>query len=122
MKSPEPADEDIDRLLARRLRDTTPEFEARWIELKRTLRNAPPRRRSLPLPLWSLLLAGGVAAAALLLVPDRRVPSTLETSPALAELWEMDATLVAGTILLDDDSRAELLHVAAVSENPALLP
>ncbi len=30
-----PDDGELDRLLARRYRDTSPEFEARWVALKR---------------------------------------------------------------------------------------
>ena len=38
-----PRPEDIDALLARGYRDTTPEFEGRWVALKRDLRQ--PRSR-----------------------------------------------------------------------------
>ena len=43
-RSQPPRDDEIDALLARRYRDTSPEFEARWVALKREIRTAPPAR------------------------------------------------------------------------------
>lgn len=122
MNPREPADDEINRLLGRQLRDTTPEFEARWVELKRALRHSPPRRRWLLPPLWSLLFAGGVAVAALLLVIRLAVAPAPEPSPRLADLWVMDEALAHSTILLDEASRDELLHVSVVSTNPVSAP
>ncbi|MBI5382542.1 MAG: hypothetical protein HZA31_11635 [Opitutae bacterium] len=109
-----PSDDEIDRLFARRIQDTTPEFERRWVDLKRALRQAPPRPRA---PAWSLWLGGVTAGAALLvallvLTPDRRPPPIAEApSPALVELFALDAVLIRATPLLDAESRAELLHL-----------
>ncbi|ACB74718.1 hypothetical protein [Opitutus terrae] len=111
---PVPSDDEVDRLLRRRLKDTTPEFEARWIELKRALRATPRRRSSIwARPLWSVLLATSVAVAALLLIPRSPRPVATEASPKLAELWKMDQTLAGSTALLSSETRAELLHVDA---------
>lgn len=109
-----PSDDDLDRLLSRQLKDTTPEFEARWVELKRTLRSTPRRRSGFwPRPLWSVVLATSVAAAVLLLLPRSPTSAPTPVSPALAELWAMDEVLAGTTALLSSDTRAELLYVEA---------
>ena len=114
MKPRKPIREDaIDALLARRYRDTTPEFEARWVALKRELRQEPARRR----PVWSgwtAWLALGTVAAALVLavtVTRRPVLPPAELSPALADLFAMEAVLNRGAALLDVESREALLHL-----------
>ena len=72
-----PRDEDIDALLARRYRDTTPEFEARWTDLKRELRQRPIPRHP-----WSWVssnrwvLLGGVAAVMIALTVATRWQET----------------------------------------------
>lgn len=119
-----PRDEDIDALLARRYRDTTPEFEARWVELKRDLRQRPMRRHPwtwVSLNRWVLL--GGVAAlvVALTVTRWRETPPTiaLDTpSPALVELFAMDAVLGHATALLDSENREALLFLPAQSQSP----
>lgn len=112
-----PTDEEIDRLLASRLRDTTPEFEARWRDLQRELRQAPPRRRSwFAWPsAWAGLAAAGAAAALLLalwpaapVTPPRNAP---EFSPAFAELFEMNEVLAHALPLIDPENRDALLHL-----------
>lgn len=109
-------DEDLDALLARRYRDTTPEFEARWVALKRDLRQIPVRRR-LPWSGWMAWLAlGGVAAAFALVVSLtlRPLPTAeAELSPALAELFSMDSVLSRGSVLLEAEQREALLHLPA---------
>ncbi|MBL9213232.1 MAG: hypothetical protein JNL92_22405 [Opitutaceae bacterium] len=109
-------DDEIDTLLARRYRDTTPEFEARWVALRRDLRQTPVRRR------WSwsggtAWIALGAAVAALLVVASfdlRRVPPpAIEPSPALAELFAMESVLSRGSALLDAENREALLHLPA---------
>jgi hypothetical protein len=120
MKTPDRrpcSDEDLDALLGSRLRDTTPEFEARWVDLKRRLRPAPPARRAIPpWAAWLGLLSAGVTVAAILLAlhpwrpaPPRPVPAAL--TPALDELLSMDATLESATALLDGENRDALLHL-----------
>lgn len=115
--SPSPRDDEIDALLARRYRDTTPEFEGRWVELKRQLRQAPPRRRLWTWPVWSngAALAGAAAAVvfALALWKSEAPPvaDSMAVSPALAELFAMDAVLGRATALLDAENREALLHL-----------
>jgi hypothetical protein len=113
-----PSEEEIDRLLASRLRDTTPAFEARWRDLRRELRNAPaPRRRWLTWPVWSTgLAAAGVTLAVLLVLrpwTPAVPPPTPAFSPVFAELLEMDDVLARATPLLDPENREVLLHLPA---------
>jgi hypothetical protein len=124
MKTPHaqpPGDDEIDALLARRYRDTSPEFEARWVNLKRELRTAAPTGR------WSWFhgwvrwsaLGGAVAAAVLTVSLWRQPPATElpgEVSPALAELFAMDAVLGRATALLDAENRDALLHLPATAQ------
>lgn len=124
MKTPEPhdiRDEEIDAFLARGYRDTTPEFEARWVSLKRELRQQPPRARTLPW-IWSLgFLAAGLAAIILVVPPAPPAGPArpdLAAASTLAELWAMDAVLDRGLVLLDADSRLALLHLPAHSVRP----
>jgi hypothetical protein len=114
-----PRDEDIDALLARRYRDTTPQFEARWVALKRDLRQ-PPRSRRWIGSGWAgwPALAGAMAVAVVIAItawrrePPPR-PGVPELSPALAELFGMDEVLGRATVLLDAEYRAALLHLPA---------
>ncbi len=113
-----PRDDEIDALLARRYRDTSPEFEARWVALKRGLRAAPRRH---PLAWWQgwtqwLAVGGAVAAMAITFAVWRQPAPTRapdEISPALAELFAMDAVLGRATVLLDAENRDVLLHLPA---------
>lgn len=113
-----PRDEEIEALLARRYRDTSPEFEARWVALKRDLRQTPPARTPAWFTGWSRWLAvGGALAAVVLTVTVWRRPVPVrealpaEVSPALAELLAMDAVLGRATVLLDAENREALLNL-----------
>jgi hypothetical protein len=104
-----PRDEDIDALLARRYCDTTPEFEARWVALKRELRHQRvPRRPWLWFASTPWLTLGGLAAAIVFLAVatwQRETPSAMTAdvpSPALVELFAMNAVLDRATALLDE--------------------
>lgn len=112
-----PRDEDLDALLARRYHDTTPEFEARWVALKRELRttSGPPRQRGREWRGWLALAALTGALAVLALGPWRReaVPAAAPSSraPVLADLVAMDAVLAPAAVLLEEESRMALLHL-----------
>ena len=116
-----PRDEDIDTLLARRYRETSPEFEARWVALKRDVRNAPDRRRWWTVSGWkNWVMLSGVAAALVMVLAfatwrrEAAAPvATVEVSPVLAELFAMDAVLGQATPLLDAENREALLHLPA---------
>ena len=118
-----PSDDEMDRLLASRFRDTTPEFEARWRDLKRELRQVPPHQPALGwrrfAPWFGVALAGSAALWLVMLnyQPAAFIGSAGEPSPALAELLKMDAALTPGTALLDPESRDALLHLPAHPEN-----
>jgi hypothetical protein len=116
-RPPPPRNDEIDALLARRYRDTSPEFEARWVALKREMRPAPrPRRQSWfhGWMHWSAL--GGALAAVVLAVSLWRKAPPGEMSPAFAELFAMDAVLGRATVLLDAENRDVLLHLPANSQ------
>ncbi len=112
-----PDDNAIDALLARRCRDTTADFESRWVELKRELRQAPPQRAGWRWPAWAGRFAlSGVAAAlvigfAVWTREPPRVAAGPDISPALAELFTLDAALGQATALLDAENRDALLHL-----------
>ena len=115
-------DEEIDGLLARRYRDTTPEFEARWVALKRTLRLAPARRRW-SWSRWTPWVALGTAAAAAVFAISlnlRTSPRISEPSTALAELFAMESVLSRGSVLLDAENRDALLHLPVSAPAPRL--
>ncbi len=114
-----PDDKETDRLLARRYRDTSPEFEARWVALKRDLRQAPATRRW-RWPAWPALgWVGALGAAALLVLvvikprSPEPVPAGPELSPQLVELFAMEAVLEQAAPLLDEENRTALLHLPA---------
>jgi hypothetical protein len=119
---PTPSDDDIDRLLARRYRDTSPEFEARWVALKRELRQAPPARVR-PLPAWRLtgwfgaVGALGAAAAIAFVMYSARPPtsSSPELTPQVSELLALDESLGRALPLLDEETRAALLHLSTAA-------
>jgi hypothetical protein len=112
-----PENRQLDQLLARRYRDTTPEFEARWVALKRELRQAPPprTRRNVPWRFAGWFGVIGAAAAVALVVQLNRLPSrpTPEwlPSPQLAELFAMEAVLGRAVPLLDVENRTALLNL-----------
>jgi len=120
-RSTPPSEGEIDTLLARRYRDTSPEFEARWVALKRELRSAPAGERAGWFNAWWQWAALGSAAAAAALIfavwsrpgfdGGRNRPS-----PVLAELFEMEFVLGRATALLDAESREALLHLPATSQ------
>lgn len=118
-----PRDDEIDLLLARQYRDTTPEFEARWVALKRELRSAPAARRW---PWWSgwlgLLTTGSIAAVVLVLsltrtAPGPDLPTKIDPS-MVAELLAMDDALGRGRILLNAEDRDALLHLSVQPPSP----
>lgn len=112
-----PRDEDVDALLARRYHDTTPEFEARWVAIKRELRTTSgrPRQRWREWRGW-LAFAGLTAAlAGLALGLWRREALPAVAPPArgsvLADLVAMDAVLAPAAVLLEEENRMALLHL-----------
>ncbi len=111
---PRPSDDELDALLARRYRDTSPEFEARWIDLKRALRQTPVSRR---FPGWRRAGWFGAAAAAAvftLFFTRPAAPSAPELTPQVRELLALDAALARAQPLLDEETRTALLHLSPV--------
>jgi len=121
-RQPPLRDDEIDALLARRYRDTSPEFEARWVNLKRDLRAAPRPRPFAWFEGWTrwAALGGALAAIALTFTVWRQPPPAAEpaqVSPALAELFAMDAVLGRATALLDAENRDALLHLPVTTQS-----
>ncbi|MCF7688909.1 MAG: hypothetical protein K9M98_15330 [Cephaloticoccus sp.] len=117
---PFPDEEAINRLLSRRYRDTSPEFEQRWIDLKRELRQHSPGGSTwFPSRQWAgwLGMLGAIAAIAFVVHTSRTpVPTTaadMDLSPQLTELLAMDQLLSQATPLLDAENRAALLNLPA---------
>ena len=115
-----PSDSEIDQLLARQYRDTSNEFEVRWVNLKRDLRQRPARRNPVfglsSLARWLGFL--GAMAALVFIVQTFRQPALLPTtdlvvSPQLAELMTMDEVLGQALPLLDEENRLALLNLSA---------
>lgn len=117
-----PTDDEIDALLARRYRDTTADFEARWVALKRELRQAPPRRGGWRWPAWAghFVLSGAVTALVIAFALGTREPprgsGAAELTPALAELFTLDAALGRAGALLDPENRDALLHLPVLPQ------
>ena len=122
-RSTPPTDDELTALLARRYRDTTADFESRWIELKRELRQAPLPRARFCWPAWAprFVLSAAVSALVIALALVTRQPpraaGTAEISPALAELFTLEAALGRAGALLDAENRDALLHLP-VSPQP----
>lgn len=118
-----PTDDEIRLLLERGYADTTPEFEARWVALKRELRQTPPRREwwNLAGPWRGWLGALGAATAAVALMfflvrPGAGTAPGPELTPQLRELLALDAALAPAQPLLDDEIRVALLHLPTSPE------
>lgn len=117
---PTPTDDELDRLLARRYRDTSSEFEARWVALKRELRQAPPARARF-LPAWrpaswlgAVGALGAVATIAFVIYFSRSTTSSSpELTPKMSELLALDESLGRALPLLDEETRSALLHLSA---------
>ena len=108
----QPSDDELDALLARRYHDTSPAFEARWVSLKRDLRQAPAPQR---FPWWRTAGWIGAAAAAAafgLIITRPAVPPMTELTPQVRELLALDAALARAQPLLDEETRTALLHLA----------
>lgn len=107
-----PTDGELDVLLARRYRDTSPGFEERWVALKRELRQTPaPRRLSTwRVTGWLGVLAAAAAFALFFIRPA--VPPAPELTPLVRELLALDAALARAQPLLDEETRAALLHLS----------
>lgn len=113
--NPPPSDADLDRLLASRLRRTSPEFELRWRELRHGF-VAPPA----PKPSWRAAWAfwpGLVTAAVAVFVGVLMVRQSPTQPPrefaAFEELLALDAALAPATPLLDAENLDALLHLRA---------
>ena len=110
-----PDEGETDRLLESRMTGTTPEFEARWIDLKRELRlNKHLHRRLFAWRgAWIGAVLGGAAAAVVLLFRSHVQPPPPSFSPTFVELYEMNDVLNRALPLVDAENRDELLNLPA---------
>lgn len=110
-----PSDDELDRLLASRLKHTRPEFEMRWRELRGELAGRRPARRGRWLPQWLLwpgFAAGAIAALAF--VFTIRDPGSTQSSfdrEMFEDLIALDSNLASAAVLLDPETRDALLHL-----------
>lgn len=104
---------DPERLLARGLRDTTPEFEARFDALCRRLANEPARRSLLDHlvaivrghPLWVAGMAAAALALAVSVVRDTSRSGAIDDARWYAEAVALDDALRGALVLGDVESR-----------------
>lgn len=111
-----PEDRELDALLGSRLKETTPEFDARWAELSRRLASPAPRRIVWLRPWAGVALAVAAAVAMIWWVgrPGGAAPGRAHAE-VLEDMAAMDAVLARGTALLDGENRAELLNLPVVT-------
>lgn len=120
--------DDTERLLRARIRETTPEFEARFESLRRRLAHEPPRptwRAWLgawfrPLSPLTVSLAAAAAALVFVLVLNvtlsRRGELSERELAAFGELVALDDTLRAGLVIADAETLDALL-LMPIDEN-----
>lgn len=119
MNTPESQDprdpRDSDRLLARGLRATTPEFEARFDDLRRRLATEPPRRSVLGQfvhalrgnPAWTLGAVAAMVALAVIVIGSRgprNDPALVDETGWYAEVVALDDSLRGALVLTDLDA------------------
>lgn len=110
-----PSDPEIDRILAARLRRTSPEFEQRWRELRAGFVAAPAARpRFAGWWLWSGLASAGAAALVAFLLL-RLAPPAPAPAPAarFEDLVALDAALAPASVLLEPETRDAVLNLPA---------
>lgn len=100
------SDSDLDRLLAARVRHTSPRLEIRWRELRRGWDRPASRSRWHARLLWPAL-AGAMAAGFLALHRHE----AMRPPVPYAELIALDTALEPATPLLDPEARAAVLHL-----------
>lgn len=113
---PPPSDPELDRLLGSKLRRTSPEFEARWRQLRAELAGArvPARASWTRWLLWPGLATVTLAAVALVFVLRRAPAPTSAPQPVtFEELIALDAALQPASSLLVAENRDALLHLPA---------
>ena len=99
------------------LRDTTPEFEARFDALRRRLAQAGPRRARFGLGrAWIGAGVGAAVAAAIVVFVMRPGSSPDFDSAAFGELVAMDEVLRQALVLANDDTREAVLFLPADAE------
>ncbi len=111
-----PSDSELDRLLASKLRRTSPEFELRWRELRANLGGgrAPARAGWPRWLLWPGFAGAALVALAVVFVVRRSTPPLADGSRiTFEELIALDAALQPAAPLLNGENRDALLNLPA---------
>ncbi len=115
-----PNDDELDQLLERSYRDTTPEFEARCVALKSELRQEPAARprwwAAGRLTGWLGALGAAAVVAFVFFAIRPPAPPAPELSPHLRELLALDAALARAQPLLNEETRAAVLNLPTAGQ------
>lgn len=115
--------DDPETLLRSGLRDTTPDFERRWVDLKRELRTRPaPRAAGGRRRWWWTAVPAATAAAlvlALLFLPRPAAGPAPAEFAAYEELFRLDDELRSALPLAEDTLLDDLLAMPAPTINPS---
>ncbi len=112
---------DPEALLRSGLRDTTPDFERRWVDLKRELRTRPVPGPAAGWRRWWWTAVPATAALALvLLIQSRPAPGPAPAEyAAYEELFRLDDELRSALPLVEDTLLDDLLAMPAPTINPS---
>ncbi len=113
---------DPESLLRSGLRDTTPDFERRWTDLKRDLRNRPAPRVAAGWRRWwwaAMPAAAATLVLALLLQPRPAAGPAPAEFAAYEELFRLDDALRSALPLSEDTLLDDLLAMPAPTINPS---
>jgi hypothetical protein len=118
-----PSDPDLDRLLASKLKHTSPEFELRWRELRGRLvqRTAAPRLRFPRWLFWPGFATAALAAVAITFNVWHSRERTATDAVLFGELFALDAALAPASVLFDAENRDVVIHLS-VPPNSSRLP
>lgn len=117
----QPPPGDPEALLRTGLRDTTPEFERRWTDLKRELRTRPAPRAASNWRRWwwAALPAAAALALALLLLPRPQSGPTPTELAGYEQLFLLEEELQAALPLSESAILDDLLAMPAPSLDPS---
>lgn len=115
------SEDDPEALLRSRIRDTSPDFERRWTDLKRTLRRPPPTPVGYQNYTWLKYIASAAGVALLLILTMTLHPPPSAQPPPhdYPTLLEFDAELRDGLPLADPEVREVVLQMPFLVPDPS---